>query len=64
MSKKDISVQMPSAQQENKMGTMPINKLLLSMALPMVASMLVQALYNIVDSLYVARISETQNELT
>ena len=49
---------------ENKMGTMPVNKLLLSMSLPMVASMLVQALYNIVDSLYVARISETQNELT
>jgi len=49
---------------ENKMGTMPINKLLISMALPMVASMLVQALYNIIDSLYVARISETQNELT
>ena len=49
---------------ENKMGTMPVNRLLISMALPMVASMLVQALYNIVDSLYVARISETQNELT
>lgn len=49
---------------ENKMGTMPVNKLLISMALPMVASMLVQAFYNIVDSLYVARISETQNELT
>lgn len=53
-----------SLQKENKMGSMPINKLLISMALPMVASMLVQALYNIVDSLYVARISETQNELT
>ncbi len=49
---------------ENKMGTMPINKLLLNMSLPMVASMLVQALYNIVDSLYVARISPEQNELT
>lgn len=49
---------------ENKMGTMPVNRLLISMALPMVASMLVQALYNIVDSLYVARISETQDELT
>lgn len=49
---------------ENKMGTMPVGKLLISMALPMVASMLVQALYNIVDSLYVARISATQNELT
>lgn len=41
---------------ENKMGTMPVNRLLLTMAFPMVISMLVQALYNIVDSLYVARI--------
>ena len=49
---------------ENKMGVMPINRLLISMALPMVASMLVQALYNIVDSLYVARISDTPDELT
>lgn len=49
---------------ENKMGTMSVNKLLLSMALPMVASMLVQALYNIVDSLYVARISAEQYEFT
>ena len=39
---------------ENKMGTMPINKLLLSLSLPMVASMLVQALYNIVDSVFVS----------
>ena len=45
--------------QENKMGTMPIGKLLLSMALPMAASMLVQALYNIVDSIYVSRLSES-----
>ena len=43
---------------ENKMGTMPINKLLLNMAIPMILSMLVQALYNIVDSIYVSRISE------
>lgn len=49
---------------ENKMGVMPVNKLLITMALPMVASMIVQALYNIVDSLYVAQISETQEELT
>ena len=49
---------------ENKMGTMPMNKLLLSMALPMVISMVIQALYNIVDSLYVAGISESQNEFT
>jgi len=43
---------------ENKMGTMPINKLLISMALPMMISMLVQALYNIVDSMFVSYISE------
>lgn len=47
---------------ENKMGTMPVNKLLISMSLPMVISMLVQALYNIVDSIFVAQISE--NALT
>ncbi|MBR5535835.1 MAG: MATE family efflux transporter [Clostridia bacterium] len=39
---------------ENKMGTMPINRLLLSLSLPMVGSMLVQALYNIVDSVFVS----------
>ncbi|MBQ3462608.1 MAG: MATE family efflux transporter [Clostridia bacterium] len=44
------------------MGTMPINKLLISMALPMVISMLVQAMYNIVDSIFVSRLSE--NALT
>ena len=44
---------------ENKMGVMPIGKLLLNMALPMIASMLVQALYNVVDSIYVSRISES-----
>ncbi len=43
---------------ENKMGTMPMNKLIISMSLPMMISMLVQALYNIVDSLFVAQISE------
>ena len=43
---------------ENKMGTMHENKLLLSMAVPMMISMLVQALYNIVDSIFVSRICE------
>lgn len=47
---------------ENKMGTMPVGKLLMSMSLPMMASMLVQALYNIVDSIFVAKLSE--NALT
>lgn len=42
---------------ENKMGTMPVNKLLISMAVPMMVSMLVQALYNIVDSIFVAKYS-------
>ena len=44
------------------MGTMPVNKLLISMSLPMMISMLVQALYNIVDSIFVAQLSE--NALT
>lgn len=47
---------------ENKMGVMPVNKLLLTMSLPMMASMLVQALYNVVDSIFVSRINE--NALT
>ncbi len=46
------------AQTENKMGTMPINRLLVNISLPMVVSMLVQALYNIVDSIFVAQIDE------
>ena len=44
---------------ENKMGVMPIGKLLVNMALPMIISMMVQALYNVVDSIYVSRISES-----
>ena len=47
---------------ENKMGTMPIGKLVFNMSLPMMVSMLVQALYNIVDSIFVAKLSE--NALT
>lgn len=47
---------------ENKMGVMPIRQLIISMSLPMMVSMLVQALYNIVDSIFVAQISE--NALT
>ncbi len=50
------------AAKENKMGTDPIGKLLLKMGIPMIASMLVQALYNIVDSMYVSMINE--NALT
>jgi putative MATE family efflux protein len=47
---------------ENKMGVMPVNRLLLSMSIPMMLSMFVQALYNIVDSIFVSQISE--NALT
>lgn len=43
---------------ENKMGTMPVNRLLITMSLPMMISMLVQALYNIVDSIFVSRVNE------
>ncbi len=47
-----------TTRRENKMGTMPVPKLLITMALPMIASMLVQALYNIVDSMFVAQLNE------
>ena len=49
---------MEQIQKENKMGVMPENKLLMSMSLPMMVSMLVQALYNVVDSVFVSRINE------
>lgn len=43
---------------DNKMGTMPVNKLLFNMALPAILSMTINALYNVVDSIFVSRISE------
>lgn len=43
---------------ENKMGTMPIGRLIISMSLPMIVSMLVQAMYNVVDSIFVAKVSQ------
>jgi len=43
---------------ENKMGTMPVHRLLLSMSLPMMISMIIQALYNVVDSYFVAQINQ------
>ena len=43
---------------ENKMGTMPVNKLIINIGMPMILSMLVQALYNVVDSIFVARITD------
>ncbi len=45
------------------MGTMPINKLVLTMSLPMMVSMLVQALYNVVDSIFVSHISEIGEQM-
>lgn len=45
-------------EKENKLGTMPISKLIINMSLPIIASMLVQALYNIVDSVFVSRVCE------
>ena len=44
--------------QENKMGVLPINKLLVNISVPIMLSMLVQALYNVVDSVFVSRVSE------
>ena len=49
---------------ENKMGVQPVGKLLFGMAVPIMLSMLVQAFYNIVDSMFVSQISETGNELS
>lgn len=51
-----------NVQRENKMGTMPVNRLLVTMSIPMIISMLVQALYNVVDSVFVSWINE--NALT
>ena len=53
-----MSSELGTKQQENKMCVMPVNRLLLNMSVPMMISMLVQALYNIVDSIFVARVSE------
>jgi len=49
----------PMEAPQNKMGVMPIGKLLFNMALPMIIAMIIQALYNVVDSIYVSRISES-----
>lgn len=50
-----MSEQLP---QENKMGVMPVGRLLVSMSVPMMLAMLIQALYNVVDSIFVSRLSE------
>ena len=49
--------------QENKMGTVPVGKLVVRMSAPMMASMLFQALYNIVDSIFVSRLTDSQSAL-
>ncbi len=55
---KSMSQETSRQMKENKMGTMPVNKLLLTMSIPMIISMLVQALYNIVDSIWVSHINQ------
>ena len=49
----------PAEVRENIMGTMEINPLLLKLSIPMMISMLVQALYNVVDSVFVSHVSES-----
>lgn len=51
--------QSAAPRKENKMGIMPIPRLVIGMAVPLMLSLLVQSLYNIVDSIFVARIGET-----
>ena len=52
------TLQVERPEKENKMGVMPVNRLLLNMAIPIMISMLVQALYNVVDSYFVSKISQ------
>lgn len=59
---KIINQEPDTVPQENKMGYVPVKKLLLTMSIPMILSMLVQACYNVVDSIFVAQVSE--NALT
>ena len=54
----DIDGEEEEPAKDNKMGTLPVKKLIVSMSLPMMISMLVQALYNIVDSIFVSQLSE------
>ena len=53
------SLSSPAGERENIMGTMDINPLLIKLSVPMMVSMLVQALYNVVDSIFVSHASET-----
>ena len=54
-----MEIQQKTQTKENKMGVMPVNRLLITMSVPMMISMLVQALYNIVDSMFVAQLNES-----
>lgn len=58
MQEEILEVGAETPEKENKMGVMPVNKLLLGMGIPMMISMLVQALYNIVDSIFVAQLGQ------
>ena len=53
------SLSSPAGERENIMGTMDINPLLIKLSVPMMVSMLVQALYNVVDSIFVSHVSES-----
>ena len=55
----EVGVAAKAPQKENKMGTMPVGKLLLTMSVPMIISMIVQAMYNVVDSIFVAQYDPT-----
>ena len=59
MSEVISAAEKPQAQTENKMGVMPVGRLLFTMSVPMIISMLVQALYNVVDSIFVAKVSKS-----
>ncbi|MBQ3195269.1 MAG: MATE family efflux transporter [Clostridia bacterium] len=52
----EVGSAVKAPQKENKMGTMPVGKLLFTMSIPMIISMMVQALYNVVDSVFVAKV--------
>jgi multidrug efflux pump len=56
---KETDIMMATEMKQNKMGIMPIPKLLLNMGLPMMISMLGQALYNVVDTFFVSHMPDT-----
>ncbi len=60
----DVSSRNNDNREENKMGTMPVGRLLISMSLPIMISMLVQAAYNIVDSMFVSKLADGEAAIT